>query len=230
MKPDRCQAKQGGTVRKIGITGGVGCGKSTVLDFLRGHTRCRILKSDEAARALEEPGGICYAPMIALLEEYRKPGDGILVPEKGGPFDRAEAARRIYRSAALRARVDALIHPAVIRFILQEMEAAEEEGVYDYFFLEAALLIENGFLKFVDEMWYIYCSEEIRRARLRASRGYSDDKMDAMMRAQLSDAEFRKYCDIVIDNSGTAASMERQVMDALGRNRRFRADTADRMA
>jgi len=216
-------------VRKIGITGGVGCGKSTVLDFLRDNTRCQILKSDEEARKLEEPGGICYTPMISLLEEYRQPGDGILVPEEGGAFDRAEAARRIYRSAALRARVDALIHPAVIQSILQKMKSAEREGVYDYFFLEAALLIENGFLKFVDEMWYIYCSEEIRRARLKASRGYSDEKIDAMMRTQLSEEEFRRYCDVVIDNSGTAASTERQIRDALGRKDAFHAGTAGSM-
>ena len=78
-------------------------------------------------------------------------------------------------------------------------------------------------------MWYIYCSEEIRRARLKASRGYSDEKIDAMMRTQLSEEEFRRYCDVVIDNSGTAASMERQIMDALGRKAGFHAGAADSM-
>lgn len=195
----------------IGITGGVGSGKSAVLDFLQETCNCRILKADEAAMALEEPGGICYEPVVRLLTEAEESGDGVLLPEPGKPFDRREAARRMYRSPELRRKIDAIVHPAVIRKIRGEMEKAENSGRYDYFFLEAALLIENGFLNLVDEMWYIYCSEPVRRARLKASRGYTDDKINAIMASQLSESEFRANCQVVIDNSGTPEEMHRQV-------------------
>ena len=62
-------------MKVIGITGGVGCGKSTVLNFLEEKYNCRILKSDDAARILEEPGGECYTPMVRMLEETSLPGE-----------------------------------------------------------------------------------------------------------------------------------------------------------
>ena len=94
-------------MKVIGITGGVGCGKSTVLNFLEEKYNCRILKSDDAARILEEPGGECYTPMVRMLEETSLPGDGELLPEgPGTPFDRKEAAVRLYRSAELRDKIE----------------------------------------------------------------------------------------------------------------------------
>ena len=73
----------------------------------------------------------------------------------------------------------------------------------DFLFIEAALLIEDGYKKIVDELWYIFTKEEVRRERLKASRGYSDEKIDSIIASQLSEAEFRENSDFVIDNSGT---------------------------
>ena len=91
----------------------------------------------------------------------------------------------------------------------------DKKNEVDYFFIEAALLIENGYKAIVDEMWYIYCPEELRRGRLQKSRGYSDNKINAIMAAQLSDKEFRDNCDVVIDNGGSIESMRLQVSAAL---------------
>ena len=65
------------------------------------------------------------------------------------------------------------------------------------------MLIEDGYLNIVDEMWYIYAREDVRRERLRKNRNYSDEKIDAIMEAQLTEEEFRNACSVVIDNSGT---------------------------
>ena len=78
------------------------------------------------------------------------------------------------------------------------------------FILEAALLIECGYRSDVDEMWYVYCDEAVRRERLKASRGYSDEKITSIMASQLTDQQFREGSDEVIDNSGAPEKTHRR--------------------
>ncbi len=179
----------------IGITGGVGAGKSMVLDFIRDNYNCEVLLADVVANDIKEPGEECYDAIVSLL------GEGILAPD--GRIDKALMAARIFGDEDLLKKVNDIIHPAVIDRLKSRAISAREEGVLDYFFLEAALLIECGFNDFVDEMWYIYASEDVRRKRLRDSRGYSDAKIDGILESQLSDEQFRAGSDVVIDNSGS---------------------------
>jgi dephospho-CoA kinase len=79
---------------------------------------------------------------------------------------------------------------------------AKTKGKTDFFFVEAALLIETGFDKICDELWYIYAQKKVRIQRLKESRGYTEKQIDDMFDRQLSEAEFRKHCQVVIDNSG----------------------------
>jgi dephospho-CoA kinase len=94
------------------------------------------------------------------------------------------------------------LHPAVNQYIINIVDDERKRGVYDFVFVEAALLIENGYDKIVDEMWYVYADEDTRRKRLKISRGYSDQKVTDIFKSQLSDETFREYCEFVIDNSG----------------------------
>lgn len=228
-------------MKTIGITGGVGCGKSTVLDYLAAQYKCVILKADEEAMKMELPGGPLYEPVVKLLEEAKRDGDGPLFPDSSGginpaiagkgdpkgngsvlkdapgiPFDRKEAARRMYRDEALREKINDLVHPAVVKHILEAIADARKAGAFDYFFVEAALLIENGFDKLLDEMWYIYCREDIRRVRLKESRGYTDKKIDRILASQLSEEQFRAHCQVVIDNSGSPEATHLEIDAALG--------------
>ncbi len=194
-------------MKVIGITGGVGCGKSSLLDYLQTHYRCRIIKSDEAAHVVEAPGGACHEEMTALLTECD--------PEKkwqreDGSFDNKEVAALIFKHPQLLQSVNDLVHPAVKKYILEEVAGEREKGNLDFFFVEAAMLIENGFLQFVDEMWYIYCQKEIRIQRLAQNRGYTREKALRIMAAQLPEEEFRRHCRVVIDNSGDAQDAFRQ--------------------
>ena len=77
--------------------------------------------------------------------------------------------------------------------------------------LEAALLIEEHYDEICDELWYIYTSEENRRARLKRSRGYSDEKISEMFESQLCENEYRRHCKVVIDNNGTTEETIAQV-------------------
>ena len=183
----------------IGITGGVGAGKSRVLAYLQEHYNCRIMMTDQTAKDLQLPGGACYGPVLEILSEADT-GRELLEPD--GTINKEEMASRIFADPDLLWRINALIHPAVTQAVMDAIAQEREAGRIDYFFLEAALLIETGFTEVVDSMWYIYADEAVRRQRLRETRGYDDAKTDRIMASQLSDALFRENCDTVIDNSG----------------------------
>lgn len=205
-------------MKLIGVTGGVGAGKSEVLHYIQTHYNCRIVLADDAARALEAPGGAIYESLIRLLEEY--PADNgtdekAPITLEDGRINNPEMARRIFSEPELLRKVNNLVHPAVKAYILDESGREREAGKYDFFIIEAALLIEDGYKEVVDAMWYIYCDEQERRRRLRASRGYSDEKIDNILKSQLSEETFRANVDVVIDNSGTLQYSCRQVDEAL---------------
>lgn len=202
----------------IGVTGGVGSGKTELLHYIEKNYRCRILLADEASHEVMQKGGRIYEPLVALL--------GSSVLDSSGEINRKEMAARIFSHEELLGRVNALIHPAVREFILEavaeerEKAAAGADDAVDYFFLEAALLIECGYRSVVDEMWYIYCDLAVRRERLKKSRGYSDEKIDSILSSQLTEAEFRNGSDVVIDNSGNLEDAYRQIREALASGER----------
>jgi len=187
----------------IGVTGGIGAGKSEILRYLNKSCNCRIIMSDNAAKMLEQPGGPLYEPLIELLREKEASGgqQGELLTADG-EIDKKEMAARIFGDPDLLRRINELVHPAVNRYILDEIERERITGEREFFILESALLIENGYDKILDSMWYIYCEESVRSERLRTSRGYSDEKIRSIMKSQVSDGVFRQYCDVVIDNTG----------------------------
>jgi len=208
-------------VKIIGVTGGVGAGKSEILHYIETHYNARVLLADEAAHAIEAPGGAIYEPLIQLLDRYPVPvTDGaeaapITLPD--GMINKPEMARRIFSVPELLEQVNQLVHPAVKTYILDESAREKKAGRLDFFIVEAALLIEAGYKEHMDELWYIYCDENERRRRLRASRGYSDEKIDNILRSQLSEQEFRDNADVVIDNSGSIEAACAQVDAALSR-------------
>lgn len=187
----------------IGITGGVGAGKSKLLEYIHNNYNARIIFSDDAAKETEKKGMPCYDALVSLL------GDGILSPD--GEIDKKLMASRIFGDDKLLAKVNGIIHPEVKLYIKAEIEKERVLGEKEFFFIEAALLIEDHYDEICDELWYIYADEKVRRERLKASRNYSDEKTDSIMAAQLSEAEFRKGCKRVIDNSGDVEEAYRQI-------------------
>lgn len=194
-------------MRLIGITGGVGAGKSTILAYIRAHYRCRIYLADEVAHAVKEPGQPCYQALVSLL------GSEIL--EEDGHIHRGRMAEKIFRDEGMLERVNAIVHPAVREFLLEKIAEARREGETELFFIEAALLIECGYGDIVDEMWYIHASEDVRRKRLAESRGYSPEKTEQIMKSQLTETEFRAGSDFVIDNSKEPEESYRQIRGRL---------------
>lgn len=177
----------------IGITGGVGSGKTMLLEYIREHYNCRILLADMVANQLKEPDGACYERIVALL------GTDIL--EDDGTICKSKMAERIFQDQNILHTVNEIIHPAVRAYIIQEIEKERQRAELDFFFVEAALLIEGGYDTIVEEMWYIYADEAVRRMRLKEGRAYTDERIDGILRTQLSEAEYREHCGTVIDNS-----------------------------
>ncbi|MBR1910255.1 MAG: dephospho-CoA kinase, partial [Lachnospiraceae bacterium] len=171
-------------MKVIGITGGVGSGKTEVLNLIDGMTKCVIIRADELAKSLEVRGEVCFDPLIELL------GEGVL--QENGEIDPKKMAQMIFaeESGNLRDKVNGIIHPAVKKRILSMIKEADNEKKVEFFFIEAALLIEDHYDLIVDELWYIYADENVRRQRLRDSRGYSDEKIEGIMASQSSDEVF----------------------------------------
>lgn len=192
----------------IGITGGVGAGKSSVLDYIEEKCKCRIVLADDVGNKVKLPGEICYKRLVELL------GRDIL--DSKGYIDKLKMAEAIFSDEDLLLKVNAIIHPAVEAYILSEIAKEKETGNVDFFFVEAALLIECGYGAHVDELWYVYASEDVRRERLKASRSYSDEKISAIMQGQLAEEEFRKNCAVIIDNSGDFTDTKKQIDKLLG--------------
>lgn len=191
----------------IGITGGVGAGKTSVLKYLEERDDTFIVYADRLAEDLQKKGGACYEPLINLL--------GVSVLNENGEIDRKICAARYFNEEGLLDKVEAIVHPAVKTHVILLIDKLKKEGVKKFFFLEAALLIECGYKEILDEMWYIYADENVRRERLKSSRGYTDERINSILASQLDNATFVANADFIIDNSGSLENSYAQIQNRL---------------
>lgn len=190
-------------MKTIGITGGVGTGKSALLSYIKEHYNCQVIIADQVAHQVKEPGQHCYEELVKLLGKEILTGDGTI--------DKSRMAEKIFADKAVLNQVNHIIHPAVKDFILKEIKDCKAEGKKDFLFVEAALLIEDGYEQIVDELWYIHSQSDLRRSRLKETRAYSDEKIDQILKEQLSEKEFRQHCNVIIDNNGNFTDTCKQV-------------------
>lgn len=196
----------------IGITGGVGAGKTQVLDYLKQKEGVRVMLADEIAHELMEPGTTCYENIKEAFAEYD-------IFEENGHFHKEKLAKLLFSNDFFRQRLNAIVHPAVKEYVKEQFALEKEKDRLRLLVLEAALLIEEHYDEICQELWYIHTEPDIRRARLKASRGYSDKKIDEIMESQLDPEVYRKYCKEVIDNGGSLEDTHKQIDHALGRIR-----------
>lgn len=194
-------------MRLIGVTGGVGAGKSEILNYIKKHYKCRIYLADEVAHLVKVKGEECYYELVSLL------GEDILLPD--GEINKSAMAAKIFADDALLEKVNEIVHPQVRIYLEKRIKEAKEDLDTEIMFIEAALLIEAGYKELVDELWYIYADVDVRKKRLICSRGYSEEKIRQIMEAQLSEEAFRNECDFMIDNSTTLADSYRQIRKKL---------------
>ncbi len=188
----------------IGITGGVGAGKTEILSYMSKMPGVRVMQADEIARQLMEPGTECYEKLAEVFGN-----DGIF--KKDGAIDKAALSAVIFSSDRKRKALNAIVHPAVKEYVKKEVYWERRAGRITLLVLEAALLIEEHYDEICDELWYIFASEKVRKKRLLASRGYSEEKIQQIFKSQLSESEYRAHADAVIDNDGSIEDCYAQI-------------------
>ncbi|MBP3262905.1 dephospho-CoA kinase, partial [Pseudobutyrivibrio sp.] len=156
---------------------------------------CKVLLADEVAATLMQAGTQCFEAVVGL------PWPESIVGADG-QINRPLMAKLMFADDSLREAVNGIVHPAVEKEVLNQVETERKSHNIEYFFFEAALLIECGYGKLVDEMWYVYATEDVRTKRLMQSRGYDIERIKNTIMSQRSDASFREHADRIIDNSG----------------------------
>ena len=192
-------------MKVIGITGGVGSGKSRVLAYLEEAYGAVICQMDETARSLQKKGTRCFDRIVEVF------GHEIL--DAQGELDRAALGSIVFASEEKLAQLNGIVHPEVIRHVAKDIQSKEAQG-RSLYVVEAALLPDVG-KELCDELWYIYANESVRRERLKASRGYTDEKISQMIASQPQEERFRSTCSVVIDNSGSFEDTMKQIGDRL---------------
>ena len=179
-------------MKVIGITGGVGAGKSTVLKILQDICSCNIVMADDVAKSLMVIDGPLSQDAKRLFGKDAYSEDGTL--------NTVHIAGVMYGDEKIKAEWTNLVHPAVKKKIISEIEVTRLEGKYDFFFLEAALLLEDNYDLICDEIWYVDVSEDERIRRLSLGRGYTEERSRNIMKNQLSREVFLSKADFVINN------------------------------
>ncbi len=194
-------------MKVLGITGGVGSGKSQVLEWLEIEYGATIVQLDEVAKRLQKSGEDCFNQIVKCF------GAGVVGAD--GELDRAKLGQVVFTDQEKLQTLNAIVHPAVKRWVEEDIAAKRQEKESLYV-IEAALLPGNGYEQICDEMWYIYAKRAVREERLLVSRGYTRERTERMMASQPDEETFRRTCQVVIDNSGTLEETKRQIADVLG--------------
>lgn len=189
--------------RIIGITGGVGAGKSSVLEILKTKYGAKILLADLVAHELMEPDSEGLKRVVDAL------GNGFLKGD--GSVDRKALADLLFRDPQALKQVNSIIHPMVWEY----MKSSARESEQSLIVIEAAVF-DTAPAGLFDEIWYVYTSEENRIRRLMESRGYTREKCESIIKRQDPEAAYRKMADRVIDNNKTAKETEQQIKEILG--------------
>lgn len=180
-------------MKVLGITGGVGAGKSTVLMYLKEHYGARVIQADQVGHLLQRPHESCYRRIVELF--------GSTVLNADGTISRPKLGAIVYADPQKMARLNAIMHPSIRRWIKSEVEAEQKRGCVPFVTVEAALLLEDHYDEICDEIWYIHTDDAVRIKRLQESRGYSEEKCRRIMANQKNECDFRAACQLVIDNS-----------------------------
>lgn len=185
----------------IGITGGVGAGKSTVLNVLKEEYKAELLLTDQLAHELMQPGTECHRRIVALL------GEDVL--DEDGTFNKKKLGNLIFNNSELNQEINRIVHPAVRNCVEERIQNSRKNLIV----VESALLIEAGFKPLCDEIWYVYVSTQERVKRLYEQRGYSEVKSYSIIQNQLSHEEFRRQSDRLIDNGSSREYTRRQIRE-----------------
>jgi len=187
----------------VGLTGGIGSGKSTVAAILA-ELGAHVIDADKIGHEVYRPGTEGFR---AVVEAF---GAGVVGAD--GTIDRRALGAIVFADDAARMRLNALVHPLIGREIARRIDAAraEERPIV----IEAALLLEAGWRPLIDMVWLVSVPRETAIARLMAARGLTRVEVERRLDAQMTDAARRPLADVVIENDGSPEALRTQVESA----------------
>jgi len=207
---------------RVGLTGGIATGKSTVVGMLR-ELGCRVLEADKIAHRMIEPGAAAYDGVV------REFGRGILLPD--GRVDRPRLGAIVFADSEKLARLNSLVHPPVLAAQEQELAAIEKAEPHAIAVVEAALLIEAGFHRKLEYVVVTWCTSEQQIERLTrqdvklgARRALTLEEARLRIAAQMPVEEKRRMADEEIDCSGSLEHTREQVIALCAKLRRMETE------
>ena len=202
----------------VGLTGGIGCGKSTVAAMMR-EMGCHVLETDPLAHRLIEPGQPAYDGVIR--------GFGLGVRAADGRIDRAKLAAIVFADPAKLALLNRIVHPRVVEALDRELAELERAQPQVVAVVEAALLIESSYHERLDRLVVAWCEPEQQIERLLA-RGMARDQAERRIAAQMQMDQKRRMADDEIDCSGSLESTRRQVERLVAKLKQLAADATQK--
>ncbi|MBQ2745840.1 MAG: dephospho-CoA kinase [Lachnospiraceae bacterium] len=194
--------------RVIGITGGIGSGKSKVLEIIKNKYNAVVVEADIIGHELQAP---CEEAYNLIINEF---GEGILEePCVAGVsnIDRKKLGAIAFSDKEKLTFLNGVIHPAVHN----KIEKIINDTASTFIFIEAAILTETSLVELTDEIWYIYADKSVRLDRLQQFRNISKEKAELVMKNQPDEECLRRKCDKVINNSGSIDETMKQIQTIL---------------
>ncbi|MBI3304157.1 MAG: dephospho-CoA kinase [Deltaproteobacteria bacterium] len=195
-------------MKTIGLTGGIGSGKSTVSQILAG-LGAFVIDADKVGHEIYLPGKEAWQQVTAAF------GRDILAADQ--TIDRKKLGAIVFGSEEARKKLNAIVHPLMFKDTGRRITEKRAEGFTQPIVVEAAILIEANWLPLVDEVWVIVTGKSAVVERVAAQRGLSAQDTEARIASQLADAERLKHANLVIPNDGSREELEQKVREAWGR-------------
>lgn len=181
--------------RIIGITGSMGSGKSTAAEIMAAEFGAGTLLCDDIGRLAYEEGTETFCRIQALF----------------GTTDRAAISQIVFRDQTALEELNGIIHPFVKAYLRERIGEARAERKLQYLVLESAILFESGLEQMCDEVWYVKADEAVCRERLKQFRGYTKERMDAVLKKQLTKEKYAALADYTLENNSTRKALKAQI-------------------
>lgn len=181
----------------IGLMGGVGCGKSTVMDYLEKEYNAYIIQSDHVAKEVMTPG-------FEVFEKLKEAFPDVI---EDNAINNNKLAAIVFSDKNKLNLLNSIVHPGTVREIENRINNCNNKIII----VESAILLGSGIEKFCDELWYCYCEHDERVRRLIKNRNYSLEKAEQIISNQPKDEEYNRFADEFIDNTESIEKTKEQI-------------------
>ena len=181
----------------IGVMGGVGSGKSTVLNYLENNYEADIIEADKVAKEVMLPGNDVYNEIVKTFPE-------VIVDNK---IDSKKLSEIVFNNKEQLEKLNSITHPGAVKEIVSRIKSSKNRIIV----VESAILLGSGVEQYCDELWFVFCNRDTRIKRLIQTRGYSKEKCISVIESQPADEEYNKGADEFIDNSYSEENTREQI-------------------